>query len=469
MASTSFLDLSRFQFATTAAFHMTFPALSVGLAIFLVICYACYCKTDNPIYLQMFRFWRKIFAVGFALGIVAGIVLTFELGLNWGGYSRAVGPVLGPIICLEALTAFFLEAGFIGILLYGEGRVSRKVTLVAACLVALGALLSTAWILAANSWMQTPTGYTEINGQFQPTSWYHVIFNPAFVWRFPHQVLAVLISAAWFIAAIGAYYLLKNRAAEFARKTMSIGLLGASLLLPIQLYVGDSTASYVSAVYQPAKVTAAEGNFANGNTGWNLIVIPNQSKQKDDYTLSIPHAGSVFVFHNFSGTTPVPGLSLFPKSMQPPVWPTFYGFKVMIFAAWGMFSVAFIGLVMRLRRRMFTERWFLRLVLWTMPVGVFATIAGWVVSESGRQPWLVNGKLLVSNSPSSLSTGELIATLVGFWVVYLVLFGAWVRHVVREVRRGPEELPTTSADTPPASPPRPSTQLAPVLVPLGSE
>ncbi|MDT5030308.1 MAG: cytochrome bd ubiquinol oxidase subunit, partial [Actinoplanes sp.] len=320
-----------------------------------------------------------------------------------------------------------------------------------------------------NSWMQTPTGYTEINGQFQPTSWYHVIFNPAFVWRFPHQVLAVLISAAWFIAAIGAYYLLKNRAAEFACKTMSIGLLGASLLLPIQLYVGDSTASYVSAVYQPAKVTAAEGNFANGNTGWNLIVIPNQSKQKDDYTLSIPHAGSVFVFHNFSGTTPVPGLSLFPKSMQPPVWPTFYGFKVMIFAAWGMFSVAFIGLVMRLRRRMFTERWFLRLVLWTMPVGVFATIAGWVVSESGRQPWLVNGKLLVSNSPSSLSTGELIATLVGFWVVYLVLFGAWVRHVVREVRRGPEELPTTSADTPPASPPRPSTQLAPVLVPLGSE
>jgi cytochrome d ubiquinol oxidase subunit I len=469
MASTSFLDLSRLQFATTAAFHMTFPALSVGLAIFLVICYACYCKTDNPVYLQMFRFWRRIFAVGFALGIVAGIVLTFELGLNWGGYSRAVGPVLGPIICLEALTAFFLEAGFIGILLYGEGRVSRRVTLVAACLVALGALLSTAWILAANSWMQTPTGYQEINGQFQPTSWYHVIFNPAFVWRFPHQVLAVLISAAWFIAAIGAYYLLKHRAAEFARKTMSIGLLSASLLLPIQLYVGDSTASYVSAVYQPAKVTAAEGNFANGNTGWNLIVIPNQSKQRDDYTLSIPHAGSVFVFHNFSGTTPVPGLSLFPKSMQPPVWPTFYGFKIMIFAAWGMFSVAFIGLVMRLRRRMFTERWFLRLVLWTMPVGVFATIAGWVVSEAGRQPWLVYGKLLVSNSPSSLSTGELIATLVGFWVVYLVLFGAWVRHVVREVRKGPDELPLTSADKPPATAAMPSTQPAPALVPLGSE
>ena len=468
MASTSFVDLSRLQFATTAAFHMTFPALSVGLAIFLVICYACYCKTDNPIYLQMFRFWRRIFAVGFALGIVAGIVLTFELGLNWGGYSRAVGPVLGPIICLEALTAFFLEAGFIGILLYGEGRVSRKVTMVASCLVALGALLSTTWILAANSWMQTPAGYKEVNGQFQPTSWYHVIFNPAFDWRFPHQVLAVLISAAWFIAAIGAYYLLKDRAAQFARKTMSMGLLAASLLLPVQLYVGDSTATYVSAVYQPAKVTAAEGNFTSGNTGWNLIVIPNQSKQRDDFTLSIPHAASVFVFHNFSGTTPVPGLTQFPKSMQPPVWPTFYGFKVMIFAAWGMFSVAFIGVIMRLRRRMFTERWFLRLVLWTMPVGVFATIAGWVVSESGRQPWLVYGKLLVTNSPSSLSTGELIASLAGFWVIYLVLFGAWVRHVAREVRKGPEEI-QTSADIPPASAPTPSAQPMPALAPVGSE
>ncbi|MGX7678591.1 cytochrome ubiquinol oxidase subunit I [Jatrophihabitans sp. DSM 45814] len=440
MASAGLISLSRWQFATTAAFHMTFPALSVGLSIFLVICYACYCKTNNPLYLQMYRFWRKIFAVGFALGIVAGIVLTFELGLNWGAYAWAVGPILGPIICLEALTAFFLEAGFIGIVLYGEGRVSRRVTLIATCLVALGALLSTTWILAANSWMQTPTGYKEVNGQFQPTSWYHVIFNPAFVWRLPHMVLAVLISASWFVAAIGAYYLLKHRALPFARKTMSIGLLAAALLLPIQLYVGDSTATYVSAVYQPAKVTAAEGNFNNGNTGWNLIVIPDQPKQRDRFTLSIPHAASVFVFHNFSGTTPVPGLKSFPPSLQPSVWATFYGFKVMIFAAWGMFSVAFVGLIMRMRRRLYSERWFLRLVLWTLPVGVFATIAGWVVSESGRQPWLVNGKLLVSNSASSLSTGEVIATLVAFWLIYLGLFTAWVRHVVREVRTGPAEL-----------------------------
>jgi cytochrome d ubiquinol oxidase subunit I len=449
MASTTLIDLSRWQFATTAAFHMTFPALSVGLAIFLVICYASYCATGKPIYLQLFRFWRKIFAVGFALGIVAGIVLTFELGLNWGNYAQAVGPVLGPIICLEALTAFFLEAGFIGILLYGEGRVSRTVTMVATCMVALGALLSTAWILSANSWMQTPTGYQEVGGQFQPTDWVKVIFNPAFNWRFPHMVLAVLVSSAWFVAAIGAYYLLKHRFVPFAKKTMSIGLLAAALLLPIQLYVGGSTAADVTVAYQPEKITAAEGNFANGNTGWNVAVVPDQSQQRDLFQLAIPHAGSVFVFHNFSGTTPVPGLDSFPTANQPPVWPTFWGFKIMIFGAWSMFALAFIAVVMRIRRRLYTERWFLRLVLWAMPAGVITTIAGWVLSETGRQPWLVYGKLLASDSVSSLSSGEVIASMVVFWVVYLAMFGAWIRQIAKEVRKGPDALPPV-ADPEPA-------------------
>ena len=370
MTSQTFIDLSRWQFATTAAFHMTFPALSVGLAIFLCILYGAYCKTGNPLYLQMFRFWRRIFAIGFALGIVAGIVLTFELGLNWGIYARAVGPILGPMICMEALTAFFLEAGFFGLLVWGEGRISKRVTMVATCMAALGALLSTAWILDANSWMQTPAGYREVNGQFQPTNWYHTIFNPAFNYRFPHMVLAVLIASAWFIAAIGAYYLLRHRALPLAKKTMSFALLAAAILLPIQLNVGDNMASYMTGVYQPDKLIAAEGNFNNGNTGWNLFTIADQ-----------------------------------------------------------------------LRRRLYTEPWFLRLVLWMLPVGVIATIAGWVVSESGRQPWIVYGKLQVNQAASSLSTGELIASLAAFWIVYLVLVTAWIRQVVREVRRGPDPLP----------------------------
>ena len=441
MPSTTFVDLSRWQFATTAAFHMTFPALSVGLAIFLAICYSAYYRTGNPLYLQMFRFWRKIFALGFALGIVLGIVLTFELGLNWGNYARAVGPILGPIICMEALTAFFLEAGFIGILLYGEGRVSKRVTMVSTWLVALGALLSTAWILSANSWMQTPAGYREVNGQFQPVNWFDAIFNPAFDWRFPHMVLAVLVSSAWFIAAIGAYYLLRHRALAFARKTMSIGLAAAALLLPIQLYVGDSMATYMTEVYQPDKLIAAEGNFNNGNTGWNVFALPDQAQQRNYIQISLPNAESVFDFHNFSGDESVPGLKTIPPNLQPTVAPVFWGFRLMIYGAWAMLSVAFIAVIMRLRRRLYTERWFLRLVLWMLPVGVIATIAGWVVSESGRQPWLVYGKLLVTNSASSLSTGELIASLAAVWIVYLALFTAWVRQIVREVRKGPDALP----------------------------
>jgi cytochrome bd ubiquinol oxidase subunit I len=441
MSSQTFIDLSRWQFATTAAFHMTFPALSVGLAIFLAICYGAYCKTGNPLYLQMFRFWRNIFAIGFALGIVAGIVLTFELGLNWGTYARAVGPILGPMIVMEALTAFFLEAGFFGILVWGEGRVSKRVTMISTCMVALGALLSTAWILDANSWMQTPAGYSEVNGQFQPTNWYDAIFNPAFNWRFPHMVLAVLVSAAYFIAAIGAYYLLRRRALPLAKKTLSIGLLAAAILIPIQLCVGDDMASYMTLNYQPDKLIAAEGNFNNGNTGWNWFAIADQAQQRNYVQSSIPNAESVFDYHNFSGDESVPGLKTIPPDLQPTVFPVFWGFRIMIYGAWAMFTVAFIGLIMRLRRRLYTERWFLRLVLWTLPVGVCATIGGWVVSESGRQPWLVYGKLLVNNSASSLSLGELIASLAAFWIVYLIMVTAWIRQVVREIREGPEALP----------------------------
>ena len=464
MSSQTFIDLSRWQFATTAAFHMTFPALSVGLAIFLAICYGLYYKTDNPLYLQMFRFWRSIFAIGFALGIVSGIVLTFELGLNWGTYARAVGPILGPMICMEALTAFFLEAGFFGILVWGEGRVSKRVTMVSVCMVALGALLSTAWILDANSWMQTPSGYREVNGQFQPTNWYDAIFNPAFNWRFPHMVLAVLVAASWFIAAIGAYYLLRRRALPLARKTLSIGLLAAAILLPIQLNVGDNMATYMTAVYQPDKLIAAEGNFNNGNTGWNWFVIPDQAQQRNYVQLSIPYAESVFDYHNFSGDQSTPGLKTIPQNLQPTVAPVFWGFRVMIYGAWGMFAVAFIGVIMRLRRRLYTERWFLRLVLWMLPVGVLATIGGWVVSESGRQPWLVYGKLLVNSSASSLSTGELIASLAAFWVVYLTLITVWIRQVAREVRRGPDPLPGQEGSE--ARPPSASDAPAPSGLPV---
>ena len=213
------------------------------------------------------------------------------------------------------------------------------------------------------------------------------------------------------------------------------------MLLPIQLYVGDSMATYMTAVYQPPKLIAAEGNFNNGNTGWNVFAIPDQAQQRNYVQISLPNAESVFDFHNFSGDESVPGLKTIPQNLQPTVAPVFWGFRLMIYGAWAMLTVAFVGVIMRLRRRLYTERWFLRLVLWMLPVGVIATIAGWVVSESGQQPWLVYGKLLVTNSVSSLSTGELIASLAAFWIIYLALFSAWVRQIVRQLRVGPGDLP----------------------------
>jgi cytochrome d ubiquinol oxidase subunit I len=268
------------------------------------------------------------------------------------------------------------------------------------------------------------------------------------------MVLAVLISSSWFIAAIGAYYLLRHRAMPFARKTMSIGLAAAALLLPIQLYVGDSTASYMTSVYQPAKVLAAEGDFSNGNTGWNLIVIPDQAQQRNFFQLSLPHAASVFVYHNFSGEDAVPGLRTIPERLQPPVGPVFWGFQDHDLRGVG----DVLGRLHRRHHAAAAPPVHRTVVLAAGAVdaagrGEMATIAGWVVSESGRQPWLVYGKLLVTNSVSSLSTGELIASLAAFWIVYLGLFTAWVRQIVREVRRGPMRCPA-SGQVSPRSPAR---------------
>jgi cytochrome d ubiquinol oxidase subunit I len=232
------LTLSRLQFAFTVAFHMTFPAITVGLSVFLVLMYGAYLRTNKEIYLTIYRFWRNIFAVGFGLGVVSGIVLTFEFGLNWAGYANAVGPIVGVTNSMEVIVAFFLEAGFIGILLYGDGRVSKRVMFIATCMVALGTLLSTFWILASNSWMQTPAGYTLVNGQFRPTNWIAAIFSPSFLDNFSHTLLGVLLSASLLVTGTAAWYLLKRRHLEFARRTLSLGLGVISILIPLQLFMG---------------------------------------------------------------------------------------------------------------------------------------------------------------------------------------------------------------------------------------
>ncbi|MEU5853072.1 cytochrome ubiquinol oxidase subunit I [Saccharopolyspora shandongensis] len=438
MDSPAVVEISRWQFAITAVFHMSFPALTVGLAIFLAVMYTVHLRTGNPLYLQIFRFWKKIFAVGFGLGVVAGTVMTFEFGLNWGRYAHAVGPILGVTIGMEVITAFFLEAGFIGIMLYGDGRVRPRTMAFACWMLVVGTLLSTTWILSANSWMQDPVGFTEVNGQFRANDWWQVLFNPAFSYRYPHMLLAVLISACWFIGGIAAWYLVKQRALPFARRTLSIALGVLAILMPVQLYVGDATAMFMGA-HQPAKLQAFEGNWETDNNGYNLLVVPNTDKGENELQVGIPHLGAV-IGKDLSGTANVPGLLQTPKDERPNMWPVFYGFRAMYFTALVMFGMAFTGVVLRLRGRLYTARRFHRLMVWMAPAGVVAITGGWITAETGRQPWVVYGLIRTSDAVSHLSLGATIASFAGLVAVYALLLGLWIRYIVRTVRTGPEHL-----------------------------
>jgi len=459
MSQQTLVDLSRWQWAITAGFHITFPSVTVGTSVFLVLCYAAYMRTGREVYLRMFRFWRRIFAVGFGLGVVAGIVLTFEFGLNWGGFAHNVGPILGVIIGMEVVTAFFLEAGFLGLLIYGDGRISQRMMLFSAAMVSLGTLLSVTWILAANSWMQTPAGYTLVNGQFLPHNWVQIIFNPSFGWRILHMLMAVLISASWFVTGISAWYLVRRRHLDVGRRGLSIGLGAAAILLPLQLYLGDGLAFNYVGPYQLTKLEAFEGNWTSTNTGYNVLLWPDQSAAKNDWVITIPWVGSA-IAKDWSGKTPTPGLLLTPAPLRPLVLPTFYGFRLMFFGALLMFAAAMIGVVLRLRGRLYTAGWYHKGLVALTPIGILAIIGGWVLAETGRQPWLVYGKLLTANAVSPLDAWQVLASLVLFIAVYLMLLGTYIWYVARVVRDGPEESPIPEPARAPR-PPVPSTLAAP--------
>lgn len=432
----SLLDLSRWQFAITVMFHMTFPAITVGLAIFLSIVYGMYWRTQNPSYLQMFRFWRRIFAVGFAIGVVAGTVITFQMGLNWGVFGARTGAIIGPIIGMEVVTAFFVEAGFIGVMLYGDGRVGHRTMFIATVMVAIGTILSSTWIIAANSWMQTPAGFQVVNGFFEPTDWLQVIFNPSFIWRWPHMLAAVLISASFFIAGIAAWYLIKNRSVRFAKQSLSIALGVAAVLMPLQLFLGDQVGGHVLGA-QLSKLEAVEGNWQSGNTSFVLFAIPDQETARNIAQLDVPCLGS-YILKDLSCSSAPPGLDATPVADQPSMAATFWGFRVMFLGAVLMFSVAFVATTLRLRGRLWSSRRFHRVVLIAAPAGILATLGGWVTAEAGRQPWVVFGYLRTADAVSQLSPPEVVFSVVGFSLLYLFLLVAYIAYVVHTVRVGPE-------------------------------
>jgi cytochrome bd ubiquinol oxidase subunit I len=447
MSHDTLFDLSRWQWALTAAFHITFPALTVGTSVFLVVCYAMYMRTDDEVWLRMFRFWRRIFGIGFALGVVSGIVLTFEFGLNWGRFAHDVGPIVGVIIAMEVVTAFFLEAGFLGLLVYGEGRIGKRMMLFATCMVTLGTTLSVTWILVANSWMQTPDGYKEVSGQFQPVDWLHVIFNPSFGIRFVHMLVGALVAAAWFIAGVSAWYLVKRQHLPVARRGVSVALGVLAILVPVQMFIGDHVAGDYVFKYKPPQAVAMEGNWNSGNTGENFFVIPNQGAARNEWQVTVPWLGSA-IAKDWSGHFEYPGLKQVPEQLRPAMLPTFYGFRLMWWSSVVMLAVSMIGIALRLRGRLYSTRWFHKLVVVMVPSGVVATWAGWVLAETGRQPWLVYGKLLTADAVSPLKPAAVLTTLIGFVLIYLALLGTYVWYVARVVREGPGEEPLAEPAAP---------------------
>jgi cytochrome bd ubiquinol oxidase subunit I len=429
----SLLDLSRWQFAITVLFHMTFPSITVGLSIFLCVLYGLYWKTGNPAFRHLFRFWRRIFAVGFALGVVAGIVITFEMGLNWGSYAAQTGPIIAPILGMEV----------------GDGRVRRGTLFAATVMVSIGTILSTTWIIAANSWMQTPTGFVMHDGRFEPTSWVDVIFNPSFLWRYPHMLVAVLISAGFFVAGIGAYYLVKERALGFARRSVSVGLGVVAMLLPVQVFLGDQVASHLFPD-QPSKAEAAEGNWAGANTGWVVFAIPDQQAQRNIVEVSLPCVGSAF-YGDLSCKTANAGLDQTPQPDQPTMAPVFWGFRAMFYASLLMYGLVFYATILRFRRRLWTSPRFHRFLLWSTPVGIIAILGGWVLAETGRQPWVVFGYLRTSAAVSQLAPAEVLFSALGFSLLYLVMLVGYIAYIARTMRIGPERDHPDLVDRSPAT------------------
>jgi cytochrome bd ubiquinol oxidase subunit I len=446
MSHTTLLQLSRWQWALTAAFHITFPAITVGTSVLLIVCYAMYMRTDDPEWLRMFRFWRRIFGIGFAIGVVSGIVLTFEFGLNWGRFAHDVGPIIGVMIAMEVAWAFFLEAGFLGLLVYGDGRIGKRTMMFATCMVSLGTVLSVTWIMVANSWMQTPAGYKRVNGQFQPINWVHVIFNPSFGIRFVHMLLAALIAAGWFIAGISAWYFLKRRHLPLARRGLSIALGVLAVLVPLQGYAGSEQVTTYVLKYKPAEALAIAGLW-KPSTGYSLLEIPRQNGPRNIWQLTIPWYGSE-VAGDFTGNTPTPPVSAVPRKARVSILPIFYGFRVMFFGWLLMLLAAIIGVFLRVRGRLYDSRWFHKLLLAMTPIGIFAIWGGWVTAEEGRQPWIVNGQLPTAAAVSPLRTWSVLTSLTVLIAIYLTLLGTYAWYVARTVREGPGEGPLSESDTP---------------------
>jgi cytochrome d ubiquinol oxidase subunit I len=431
------IDLARMQFAFTVSFHILFPAITIGLASYLAVLEGMWLKTRDDTYRDLYHFWSKIFAVNFGMGVVSGLVMAYQFGTNWSRFSDFAGAVTGPLLTYEVLTAFFLEAGFLGVMLFGWNRVGRGLHFFSTVMVAIGTLISTFWILASNSWMQTPQGYEIVNGQVIPVDWLAIIFNPSFPYRLAHMSIAAFVATAFFVGASAAWHLLRGRNTPAIRRMFSMAMWMALIVAPVQAFVGDMH-GLNTLEHQPAKIAAIEGHWENvGDEPTPLILFgwPDMKAEKTRFAVEIPYLGSMILTHSLDKQ--VPALKSFPPEDRPNSTIIFWSFRVM--AGLGMLMI-FVGLWsvwLRKRKSLFTCRPFLYLTLWMGPSGLIALLAGWFTTEIGRQPWVVYGLMRTADASSGHSVGQMSFTLIMFVVVYFALFGTGLGYMMRLVRKGP--------------------------------
>ncbi|MEM7730053.1 MAG: cytochrome ubiquinol oxidase subunit I [Pseudomonadota bacterium] len=446
--------LARIQFAFTVAFHFIFPAFTIGLASYLAVLNGLYLKSGDTKFLNLFNFWVKIFAITFAMGVVSGITMSYQFGTNWSVFSDRAGPVLGPLMAYEVLTAFFLEAGFLGIMLFGRSRVGPGLHMAACVLVAFGTALSATWILSVNSWMHTPQGFAIAeNGQFVPVNWLEIIFNPSFPYRLAHTLTAAYLTTAFIVGGVGALHLLRQDHLEARhegiRTMFSMAMWMAVIVAPLQIVLGDLHGLNTKE-YQPQKVMAMEGHYDDYPDGAPLYLfgIPNDEEERLDYAIGIPGLSSLILEHDMKA--PLKGLKTIPKEERPPVAIVFWSFRIMVGIGFLMLGVGLWSLWARIRGKLYEDRWLHRAALVMAPSGLIAVIAGWITTEVGRQPYTVWGLMRTSDSASPLDAPAVGTSLMAFVIVYFFVFGAGVFYILRLMNAGPhfDEEPLSDADGP---------------------
>ncbi len=442
------IDLARLQFAFTVSFHFLFPAFSIGLASFLAVLEGLWLKTGNGVYANLYRYWLKIFAVVFAMGVVSGIVMSYQFGTNWSVFSDKAGPIIGPLMAYEVLTAFFLEAGFLGVMLFGINKVGHRLHFAATLAVAAGTVISATWIVAVNSWMQTPTGYliNDVGQYVLRDGWFEVIFSPSFPYRLVHTVLAAYLTTAFAVGGVGAWHLLSDSGNPGARKMFSMTMWMAALVVPVQIIAGDAHGLNTLA-YQEPKILAMEGHYQSSPQGAPLILfgLPNDQTRHVDYAIEIPKLGSLILKHELNA--PLAGLDSIPQNMWPPVAIVFWSFRIMVGIGFAMLGIGMWSLWARYRKRLYQSPWLHRCAVLAGPSGFVAVLAGWATTEVGRQPFTIYGLLRTADSASSLAAPAVATSLLAFIVVYFAVFGAGTYYLLKLMAQPPHPHESLPDDT----------------------